>query len=105
LVESGGVANDMPLKTVYKLSEVQARAILDLRLHRLTGLERDKIAAELGETVEKIKELLETLGNRPKLMGVMRAELMDIQARFATPRRTLWLLSIPPKVYLQCATP
>ncbi len=73
---------------IYRLSELQAKAILDLRLHRLTGLERDKIGNDLEEIVEKIKELLEILGNRSRLYEIMRAEFLDIKEHFATPRRT-----------------
>ena len=72
----------------YKLSEAQAKAILDLRLHRLTGLERDKIGDELREIGDQIKEYLEILSSRPKLMEVLRGELVEIRAQFATPRRT-----------------
>lgn len=72
----------------YQLSETQARAILDLRLHRLTGLERDKIGQDLEEIVGKIKELLEILGDRARLYEIMRTEFRDIQQRFATPRRS-----------------
>ncbi len=72
----------------YKLSEEQAKAILDLRLHRLTGLERDKIHAELIELGGEIKELLSILGSREKLYGIMRDELIEVREQFATPRRT-----------------
>jgi DNA gyrase subunit A len=72
----------------YMLSEEQARAILDLRLQRLTGLERDKIADELNEVTDKISDLLATLANRPKLLGILGDELRDIKERFANPRRT-----------------
>ncbi|MBC7907330.1 MAG: DNA topoisomerase (ATP-hydrolyzing) subunit A, partial [Rhodospirillaceae bacterium] len=72
----------------YMLSEVQAKAILDLRLHRLTGLERDKIGDELKEIGEQIKEFLEILSSRPRLMEVLKGELLDIRNQFATPRRT-----------------
>lgn len=72
----------------YQLSEVQAKAILDLRLHRLTGLERDKIGDELREIGEQIKEFLEILSSRPKLLDVLRGELLDMRTQFATPRRT-----------------
>ena len=73
----------------YQLSEVQAKAILDLRLHRLTGLERDKIGEELREIGAQIVEYLEILASRPKLMEVMRGELLEIKEQFATPRRTV----------------
>ena len=72
----------------YQMSETQAKAILDLRLHRLTGLERDKIAGELQEITDRIREYLEILANREKLMGIMRDELIEIRQKFATPRRT-----------------
>jgi len=72
----------------YRLSEVQARAILDLRLQRLTGLERDKIAEELGEVAQMIEGYLELLGDRDKLFALMRKELLEIKEQFATPRRT-----------------
>jgi DNA gyrase subunit A len=72
----------------YQLSEAQAKAILDLRLHRLTGLERDKIGDELKEIGEQIKEFLLILSSRPKLLEVLRGELLEIRNQFATPRRT-----------------
>ena len=72
----------------YRLSEIQAKAILDLRLHRLTGLERDKIGDELREIGRQIVEFLEILSSRPRLFEVMRAELLDMREQFATPRRT-----------------
>lgn len=72
----------------YRLSEAQAKAILELRLQRLTGLERGKIAEELEGLAAKIREYLEILGSRERLMAVLRDELVDIKERFATPRRT-----------------
>lgn len=72
----------------YQMSETQAKAILELRLHRLTGLERDKIAGELKEITDKIAEYLSILGDREILLDVMREELRDIKERFSTPRRT-----------------
>jgi DNA gyrase subunit A len=72
----------------YWLSEEQARAILELRLQRLTGLERDKIADELKAITDNISDLLATLADREKLLGILGAELAEIKARFATPRRT-----------------
>ncbi len=73
----------------YQLSEIQAKAILDLRLHRLTGLERDKIGEELREIGAQIVEYLEILASRPKLLEVMRTELLEIKELFANPRRTM----------------
>jgi DNA gyrase subunit A len=72
----------------YRLSEAQARAILELRLQRLTGLEREKIAEELTEVAKMIEGYLELLGDRDKLFALMRTELMAIKEQFATPRRT-----------------
>ena len=72
----------------YKLSEIQARAILDLRLHRLTGLEREKIGSDLKALGEEIKGYLEILGSRTRLLEVLRGELVEAKEAFATPRRT-----------------
>ena len=72
----------------YQMSEAQAKAILELRLHRLTGLERDKIAAELKEITDKIAEYLEILADRERLLEVLVEELKEIKDRFDTPRRT-----------------
>ncbi|MBR1648147.1 MAG: DNA gyrase subunit A [Alphaproteobacteria bacterium] len=72
----------------YHLSEAQAKAILDLRLQRLTGLERDKIHQELYNLGDEIKECLSILGSREKLYGIMRDELVAIKDEYATPRLT-----------------
>ncbi len=72
----------------YRLSDVQVRAILDLRLHRLTALGRDEIGDELKGLADSIGELLEILGNRARLYAVMREELVAVRDEFATPRRT-----------------
>ncbi len=78
------VAND----NTYKMSDTQAKAILDLRLHRLTALERDKIGDELKEVCAYISECLKILSSHEELMHVLRAELVDIREKYATPRRT-----------------
>ncbi len=72
----------------YQLTEVQAQAILDLRLHRLTGLEQDKILNEYSEIIDKIKELLDILSSPDKLMQVIRDELLDMREQFGDTRRT-----------------
>ncbi|MDV7339392.1 DNA gyrase subunit A [Terasakiella sp. A23] len=72
----------------YQLSEAQAKAILELRLHRLTGLEREKIAGDLRELGAEIEEYLSILRSREKLMTLMRNELVDMRTQFATPRRS-----------------
>ncbi len=70
----------------YRLSERQVKAILELRLHRLTALGRDEIGDELKGLAIAIEEYLSILGDRVKLYGVMRAELEEIRATYATPR-------------------
>ncbi|EQB30304.1 DNA gyrase subunit A [Sphingobium ummariense] len=70
----------------YKLSDIQVRAILDLRLHRLTALGRDEIGKELAELAEAITEYLAILADRVKLYAVMREEFEAIERDFATPR-------------------
>lgn len=72
----------------YRLSEAQAKAILDLKLQRLTGLERDKIHEELITIGEEIKECLSILASREKLFGIMRDEFVALRDEYATPRRT-----------------
>ncbi len=72
-------------RTVY-LTEEQARGILELRLQRLTGLEREKIAEEMGEVSARIAQLLEIIASRPRRMDVMKAELVAVRAEIATPR-------------------
>lgn len=74
--------------STYRLSDAQAQAILDLRLHRLTGLERDKIANDLQELADKIAEYLAILASRQRVLDILRAELLEIKEQFATPRRT-----------------
>jgi len=73
---------------VYRLSETQAQAILDLRLHRLTGLEQDKIVNEYKQLLELIDEYLHILGNDERLMEVIKEELEEIRAQYADARRT-----------------
>jgi len=72
----------------YRLSDIQVRAILDLRLHRLTALGRDEIGEELSKLAVVIGELLEILGNRARLYEVMVEELTQVRDLYATPRRT-----------------
>ncbi len=74
--------------TGYRLSEVQAQAILDLRLHRLTALEQDKIRNEFSVLVESILEYQKILENPEALQGVIREELLEVRERYADPRRT-----------------
>ncbi len=72
----------------YRLSQEQARAILDLRLQRLTALGRDEIAEELEKLAAEIREYLEILGSRARILQIVTDELVAIRDEFATPRRT-----------------
>ena len=72
----------------YRMSETQAKAILDLRLHRLTGLERDKIGNDLKAVVAQIADYLDILANRSRVLTIMKDEISAVRDRFATPRRT-----------------
>ena len=74
--------------TTYRLSETQVRAILELRLHRLTALGREEIGGELEGLATTIAELLEILGNRARLYEVMREELDEVDKEFSTPRKS-----------------
>jgi DNA gyrase subunit A len=71
-----------------RLTDEQARGILELRLQRLTGLERDKINNEMNEVAARISELLDIIASRPRRMEVMRAELLEVRAEIANPRMT-----------------
>jgi DNA gyrase subunit A len=73
---------------VYRLTQAQAKGILDLRLQRLTGLEREKIAEDLGELAKQITDHLETLDSREKRQRILKDELLAIKTSFGTPRRT-----------------
>ncbi|HVY86244.1 MAG TPA: DNA gyrase C-terminal beta-propeller domain-containing protein, partial [Caulobacterales bacterium] len=71
-----------------RLSEEQARAILELRLQRLTGLGRDDIAKAANEVADEIKQLLEILGSRDLILQIIRTELSEVKDAFGIPRRT-----------------
>lgn len=72
----------------YYLSPVQAQAILDMRLHRLTGLEQDKILQEYREVLDQIRDLLAILSDPDNLMAVIRAELVEVNEEYGDARRT-----------------
>jgi len=72
----------------YHLSEIQAQAILDLKLHRLTGLEQEKIVNEFQQILDLIKELISILSNPEKLLDVIRDELREIRDNFGDKRRS-----------------
>ncbi len=84
-----GLSAELGLKGEhYRLSEVQAQAILDMRLHRLTGLEQDKIVQEFRQLLEQIRELLEILALPARLTQVVRAEIVEIRDTYGDARRT-----------------
>lgn len=85
LINEAGRIND---DATYQLSELQIKAILDLRLHRLTALGRDEIGGELETLAQKIREYLEILQSRERLFEVLREELVEVQAEFGNDRRT-----------------
>lgn len=72
----------------YQLSEVQAQAVLDLRLHKLTGLEREKVLADLQALVASVRDMLAILGDYARFMGVIRDEFNEIKDKYGNPRRT-----------------
>ncbi len=72
----------------YNLSDEQARAILDLRLQRLTALGRDEIADELNKLADEIRDYLEILASRPRVMAIVKDELKAVRDEFTTPRKT-----------------
>ena len=76
------------LMTRFGFSTLQAQAILDMRLHRLTGLERDKIIAEYNEILALIQRLKEILASEVEILSIIKQELIEIKERFANPRRT-----------------
>ena len=83
-LEAGyGLVNDL-----YQLSPVQAQAILDLKLHRLTGLEKDKILEEYKALLDKIAELLNILRDPDRLMEVIREELVEMRDKYGDERKT-----------------
>jgi len=87
-----GSSNDEEAKnglmTKFELSDRQAQAILDMRLRRLTGLERDKIESEYTEIMKTIEELKAILASEERLLDIIREELIEIRDRFGDERRT-----------------
>ena len=73
----------------FKLTEIQAQAILDMRLARLQGLEREKIEAEYNELCKKIAYYKELLADEKKLMGVIKDEMLEIKKKWGDKRRTV----------------
>ena len=78
----------IPKRNQYNLSEEQAKAILELKLHKLTGLEREKIFSDLKELKLQIKELLSILASKAKRVGIIKEELQEVSSLFGDKRRT-----------------
>ncbi|HHW06804.1 MAG TPA: DNA gyrase subunit A [Clostridia bacterium] len=76
------------LMSKFSLTRIQADAILDMRLHQLTGLEREKLEQEYKELLERISYLKEVLANEKILMGIIKDELLEIKHKYSDPRRT-----------------
>lgn len=85
--ENGQIAKEKLIEE-FTLSDIQAQAILDMRLQRLTGLERDKIDNEYKELMERITYLESILADENKLFGVIKDEMLAIKDKYADPRRT-----------------
>lgn len=82
------VTGEEVLVKTYQMSEEQAKAILDLRLHRLTGLEREKILDDLKEVVAEIERLLDILSDKAVLYALLKQEMIEVKDQFGTPRKT-----------------
>ena len=76
------------LMSNFKLSEIQAKSILDMRLRRLTGLERDKIESELNELLAEIAELKSILASEEKVKSIIKDEMLEIKKKYGDERRT-----------------
>jgi DNA gyrase subunit A len=76
------------LRRKFALTDIQAKAILDMRLQKLTGLERDKVELEYGEIAEKIADYRDILSNRDRQKSIIKDELLEIQKRYGDGRRT-----------------
>ncbi len=85
--ENDGIAKEQ-LMSRFGLDDIQATAILDMRLRRLTGLERDKIENELAELLKAIEEYKSILASEEKVLAIIREELLDIKNKYADERRT-----------------
>jgi DNA gyrase subunit A len=80
--------SDLAANPLLCLSELQAQAILEMRLHRLTGLERDKIIQEYEEILRFIARLKEILGSEAEILKIIKGELLEVKEKFGDPRRT-----------------
>lgn len=89
----------------FELSEIQAKAILDMRLQKLTGLEHDKLLEELAELMKKIEYFKSILENEEVLKGVIRDELIEIKENYATPRKSELLMTDPDSIDIEDLIP
>lgn len=90
LIKSSATPAEAKQKLIerFSFSDIQAQAILEMRLHRLTGLEQSKIVEELEQIMAVITRLKEILASEVEILKIIKAELLDIKERFANPRRT-----------------
>jgi DNA gyrase subunit A len=89
----------------FELSEIQAKAILDMRLQKLTGLEHDKLLEELAELMKKIEYFTSILNNEEVLKSVIRDELREIKDNYATPRKSELLMADPDSIDIEDLIP
>ena len=80
--------NNKVINGKFRFTEAQVKAILEMRLSKLTGLERDNLSREICQLSDAITDYLETLHNKEKLMGIIASELQQIKDEYATPRKT-----------------
>lgn len=90
LIKSSANSSEAKMRLIerFNFSDIQAQAILEMRLHRLTGLERDKILNEYKEVLAQIARLKEILGSEIEILKIIRVELLEIKTNFANDRRT-----------------
>ncbi len=92
------------LKTRYKLTDIQAKAILDMQLRRLAALEREEVLNELAELQKTIAQLQDLLANPPKVLALVRDELVELKKKFGDPRRT-WISQESAEISLEDMVP
>jgi len=90
IIKSSANSPEAKLRLIerFNFSEIQAQAILDMRLHRLTGLERDKIINEYKDVLAQIARLKEILGSEVEILKIIKSELLEVQQAYGDPRRT-----------------
>ena len=93
------------LMETFELSDLQAQAILEMRLQRLTGLERDKIDGELAETIKAIEKFKSILGSRQMVVGIIKGELTEAEEKFGDERRTEITAAVGPDIDIEDLIP